>query len=78
MAMVDFAQHSTHEPNSSFYISTTAGTRPGSRVTTTTMSSAASQALGGQVFKTIIVIYYVMSVKIASLVAGNVVTFLQP
>ena len=78
MAMVDFSQYSTLKPTSSFYISTTAGTRPGSRVTTTTTSSAASQALGGQVFKTIIVIYYVMSVKIASLVAGNVVTFLQP
>ena len=34
--------------------------------------------LGRTSFKTIIVIYYVMSVKIASLVAGNVVTFLQP
>ena len=35
-------------------------------------------SLGRTSFKTIIVIYYVMSVKIASLVAGNVVTFLQP
>ena len=34
--------------------------------------------LGRTSFKTIIVINYVMSVKIASLVAGNVVTFLQP
>ena len=33
--------------------------------------------LGRTSFKTIIVIIYVMSVKIASLVAGNVVTFLQ-
>ena len=35
-------------------------------------------SLGRTSFKTIIVIIYVMSVKIASLVAGNVVTFLQP
>ena len=35
-------------------------------------------SLGRTSFKTIIVINYVMSVKIASLVAGNVVTFLQP
>ena len=34
--------------------------------------------LGRTSLKTIIVINYVMSVKIASLVAGNVVTFLQP
>ena len=70
------------QPSSSllhFYTSTSVGARPGPRVTTTT-SCSASPALEDSVFKIIIVIYniYVMSIKIASWVAGNVVTFLQP
>ena len=62
-----------------FYTSTTVGARLVPRVTTTT-SCSASPALEDSVFKIIIVIYniYVMSIKIASWVAGNVVTFLQP
>jgi len=62
---------------SSFYTSTTAGTRPGSRVTATSTSSAASPAL--EDIKTIIVIriIHVMFLKIASWVAGNVVTLFR-
>ena len=63
--------------NSSFYTSTTAGTRPGCRVTATTTCSAASPAL--EDIKTIIVIriIHVMFLKIASWVAGNVMTLFR-
>ena len=62
------------------FTSTTADTRPGPRVTSLTTSCSASPALEDSVFKIIIVIYiiYVMSIKIASWVAGNVVTFREP
>ena len=73
------------QPSSSllhFYTSTSVlrWARPGSRGTSTSTSSTASPALIGPVLKIIIVIcyIYVMSIKIASWVAGNVVTFLQP
>ena len=60
-----------------FYTSTTAGTRPGCRVTATTTCSAASPAL--EDIKTIIVIriIHVMFLKIASWVAGNVMTLFR-
>ena len=62
---------------SSFYTSSTAGTRPGSRVTSTSTSSAASPALEDIKLIIVIRIIHVMLLKIASWVAGNVVTLFR-
>ena len=60
-----------------FYTSTTAGTRPGCRVTATTTRSAASPALEDIKSTIVIRIIHVMFLKIASWVAGNVMTLFR-